>query len=274
MAKRENHEVFVAIPAASSVVECDLVTGLFQEIAAFAERRWGFALQFAMGNNGIHMARNFLVRRFLDTDCTDLFFIDSDIAWEPGAIVRMVEHPVDFVLGLYRLKDPREGYTYFADTHQHVRDPETGLIPINGGPAGFMRLRRSVIERMVDKLPSADEGGWMAEPMRPDYALPTIFSFNARRDPRTGQVCQAGEDMDFCLRWGEMGEQVWLDPDLTLHHIGKAKYSSNFWRSYTTKRQVVHGREADEYYNPPSGVGTVGNGDLEKFEAITREASP
>jgi hypothetical protein len=240
MAKKDHHDVFIAIPAASSVIECDLVLGLFHELPTFVNRQWGIALQFAMGNNGIHMARNFLVRRFLDTDCTDLLFIDADIAWEPGALTRIITHPVDFVLGLYRLKEPREAYTYFA-TGELVRDPKHGLIPIKAGPAGFMRIRRSVIEKMVDKLPPKDEGGWMAEPMRPDYGLPVLFSFNARRNPETGIVHQAGEDMDFCLRWGEMGGQVWLDPDLTLHHIGKAKYSSNFWQSYSTKRQVLHG---------------------------------
>lgn len=268
MAKQPYRSVMFAIPAASSVVEVDLVMSLFQELGPFVGRGWEIALQFAVGNNGIHLARNFLVRRFLDSPCTDLFFIDSDIAWEPGAVVKMIDHPVDLVLGLYRLKHPQEGYTYYADSPECVPDPQHGLVKIRGGPAGFMRIRRTVLEKMVETLAPMGEGGWMAEPMRPDYALPMLFNFAPRKDPTTGLVHQAGEDMDFCLKWGEMGGEVWMDPDLTLHHIGKAKYSSNFWTTYNTKKRIVHDKEWQEIVDPKP------NGDLARFEQLTQGVAP
>jgi hypothetical protein len=127
-----------------------------------------------------------------------------------------------------------------------------------------------VIERMIEKLPPENEGGWMVEPMRPNYGLPVLFNFAPRRDPETGMVHQAGEDMDFCLKWGEMGGQVWFDPDLTLHHIGKAKYSSNFWQSYTTKEQRIHGREGYESRGPRG----INGRDREQFDEIVKGAAP
>lgn len=270
MANKPHRSVFFAIPAASSVVEVDLVQGLFRELADFVNNNWGIALQFAVGNNGIHMARNFLVQRFLDSGCTDLFFIDADMAWEPGALIRMIEHPVDFVLGLYRLKHPQEKYTYFAQTTDLQRDPHHGLIPIDAGPFGFVRLKRIVIERMIEALPPKELGGWTYEPMQPQYPMPVLFNFVTRKDGTTGMMHNAGEDMDFCMKWGEMGGQVWLDPDLTLHHIGKIKYSSNFWNSYTSKRHVLHDRYGDTTIRDPVAM----QAELAAFEHVTNGAAP
>jgi len=59
-------------------------------------------VQFCVGNSLVHNARDRLLSGFLTTDCTGLFFVDSDISCGPGPFGRIVAHPADFVCGCYR----------------------------------------------------------------------------------------------------------------------------------------------------------------------------
>jgi hypothetical protein len=56
------------------------------------------------------MGRNQLASDFMMSDCDKMFFIDSDISFEPGAIVKLALFDVDLVGGAYRYKFETENY--------------------------------------------------------------------------------------------------------------------------------------------------------------------
>src|ERR1700729_483571 len=57
--------------------------------------------RFVAGMCFIDLARNLLVEHFLkETDCTDIFFIDSDVGWDYAAVRRILEYPQEVVGGL------------------------------------------------------------------------------------------------------------------------------------------------------------------------------
>jgi hypothetical protein len=95
-AAKKNLSPSQCIPATLTVISLTHAAG------EAAQYNFKLQVQFRVGNSMVHKARNMLLSEFLATDCTDLFFVDSDISRGLGTFGRMVAHPVDFVCGCYR----------------------------------------------------------------------------------------------------------------------------------------------------------------------------
>lgn len=172
----------------------------------------------------IDHARNILCHRFLHEfqHATDLFFLDDDIGWPPGAVLKMLEHDVDVVAGVYPLKQDGGGFpaTLIADRETTQPIEYRGLIKASTVPAGFMRIRRAVIERMAEGVPTYP---WHRSDGRTDR-IANIF--RTGYDEKSGE--RAGEDVEFCWRWADMGGEMWIDPDINFSHVGRKRYHGNF----------------------------------------------
>jgi predicted O-methyltransferase YrrM len=86
-----------------------------------------------------------------------------------------------------------------------VRD---GLREVEGLPTGFMKIKRSVLEKMTDGCP------WYF-----DKIYQTHLLFN-RSAPDESHV-RWGGDLDFCRRWRAMGGKIYALEDLRLGHVAK-----------------------------------------------------
>jgi hypothetical protein len=208
--------VMFAMPCYNQQVWSTAMVSLYGAMHRITARGWGCGIECFGGHGGIHIIRNWFCQKFLESPCTDLFFIDSDIAADPDAYVKLIEHPVDVVLGLYRSRMNPEVYAFLGENLH--RDPATGLVAIRSGPAGFLRIRRHVIEKMAAGLRD-DE--WSTMPLQ-DLRIPTIFDFKQRNGH------YLGEDTNFFLKWEEMGGNTWIDPDIELSHWGATTYTSTF----------------------------------------------
>jgi len=89
-------------------------------------------------------------------------------------------------------------------------DPETGLLEVAGVPAGFMRVTRAMLEKMIDAYPQTE---FYVESMA-DTKVYGLFE-----DWRDGNL-KYGEDYSFCRRWREIGGQVWVNPEIKMGHVG------------------------------------------------------
>lgn len=151
------------------------------------------------------MGRNQLAQKFMDSDCDRLVFLDSDVSFEPGAIVKIASHPVDFVGGSYRYKFDTENYPIgWLDTPELWSD-ENGLIEVATLPGGFLSLSRKVFEVLRAAHPEREYehfGNHMHCYFQMIFQNGSLF----------------GEDSYFCKEWRETGGKVYLNPDLTLTH--------------------------------------------------------
>jgi hypothetical protein len=118
-----------------------------------------------MGNNAfIDLSRNMFVKMFLDEeneDCTHLFFIDSDLKWEPRAFVGLVaacteDRPV--VAGVYPKRQDKEEYPCrwipnpnCGDDVQRLWYDEDGWLMCDRVPTGFLCIRRNIVEEMAEE---------------------------------------------------------------------------------------------------------------------------
>src|SRR6266545_3693374 len=98
--------------------------------------------------NPIHASRNRAIQDFLATDCDDLVFVDQDVIWSRGAVIKLLEYPVDFVGGCPPHKKVEPSFPVRRPPGDIVADGR-GLISVEGIPFGLVRLSRRCVERMV-----------------------------------------------------------------------------------------------------------------------------
>jgi hypothetical protein len=207
--------VWIAVPAYTGTIHMGTMRSIMTDMLLLAERGDRVTIFDESGNAMIGDCRGLIVAKFLEGDGTDLVFVDSDVAWEAGALLRLVDSPVDFVAGIYpQRKDPLNFCVQWIQDRKELQwDPETELLEVAGVPAGFMRLSRAMLEKMVEAYP---ETAFMCTEAKDN----TVWDlFGPYREPKNPLI-KYGEDYAFCRRWRDIGGQIWIDPMMRLGHVG------------------------------------------------------
>ncbi|MEA2921369.1 MAG: hypothetical protein QOF07_1332 [Bradyrhizobium sp.] len=218
MASRQS--IFIGTPAMDRRVHVDYAESLLLSQIALKQANIGFAVQFTVQDSLVMQARNQILTQFLASDATDLIFIDSDIGWEAKSLLRLISHDVPIVAGVYRRKSASPSFTVqFADAHAVERNRKTGLVEAIRVGAGYLRIQRKAVEKMI----AAHPGLRYSQPlpsgnMEERYALFDTSLVN-------GGFC--GEDYTFCDRWRATGGKIWVDPDIVLRHVGTTTYTGS-----------------------------------------------
>jgi hypothetical protein len=95
-------------------------------------------------------ARNAMVREFLMSKASHLVFIDNDVGFAPGNLIRLAKHDRDMVAGVYPLKEEGEGYPIRIKDGVELWAESDGLVEVEGLPTGFLKISRACIERMIE----------------------------------------------------------------------------------------------------------------------------
>ena len=197
-------KLYAAVPAYDGRVTIETARSLCNEQVAAALSGVDMSIQFVPGGSLVTTVRDRIASDFLKSDADRLLFIDSDVSWEMGDLLKLAAHPVDFVGGCYRYKQEPEGYpVQFLDKDELWADPATGLLEVSALPAGFLSISRAVFERLEAAFPARKYKHF-------DHEMHAYFWA-----PPGG-----GEDGNFCNEWRSIGGQVWLDPRFKLTHTG------------------------------------------------------
>jgi hypothetical protein len=168
----------------------------------------------------ISAARATMLRKALYAKATHIVFIDHDVSWRPEDMVKLLETHGDVVCGTYRFKtDEEETYMGSIMTHGDGRPRVRacdGAIEADGMPAGFLKVSRHAINRLIKAHPELCYG----EACAPHFDLFNHGAFDG---------VWWGEDMGFCRRWNALGEKIWLVPDMNIdHHTADKVYPGNY----------------------------------------------
>lgn len=196
-------KVRIGIPCSGQIFAATVVS-LLTEQDLFRAADVELEIEIIPGG-GLTTARDQIACGFIDSEADRLVFLDADVSWEPGALLKLAMQPVDFVGGAYRHKQEKETYPVMQlqDRPELWADPKTGLLEVEQLPTGFMCLSRKVFLDIQARFPERAYEYW-------EHKLFGFFYF-----PPGG-----GEDGAFCLDWRRTGGKVWLDPELTLTHTG------------------------------------------------------
>lgn len=162
------------------------------------------SLRFLPSCSNLALGRNQLVKEFLASDADRLVFLDADVTFEPGSLMKIAHHPVDFVGGAYRLKQNEEKYPVGWIPGDLWSD-KNGLIPVAMIPTGFLSLSRNVFKVFEEKYPNRT------------YKIGDDKTYCYFQIPFSGGHLFT-EDAYFCREWTAIGGQIHLDHDLELTH--------------------------------------------------------
>ncbi len=206
------------------------VESLEAELPLLEASGWQHGLTSTNGSPYISGARADMTRRALNTfnlssigpivmDHQDvIFYIDHDLSWKPGAILKVLETPGDVVAGTYRTKEDRESYMGVVFTNPDATPivRGDGSIKARVAPAGFLKVTAEAIDNFMVSYPELTFG--------PMYSLSIDLFNHGARDRKWW-----GEDYAFTDRYNAKCGQVWIVPDLDIAHwSGDKEYAGNF----------------------------------------------
>jgi len=171
------------------------------------------------GDSAVNRQRNRLTRQFLESDCTHLLFIDSDLVFGVEQIKRIMDHPEPIVGGLYCKKQSGKFPQVVInglDDATPMREDHMQRVKYIG--TGFIRVAREVFERMIE----AYDDIWYtcdSEKVKEyDFWSMGVYKF------KDGTRRFLTEDWYFCQRALDLGYDIWADMHIVLKHSGSILY--------------------------------------------------
>lgn len=204
---------FIATPTHDGKPCAEYTQSLIETTAKLLTNGIAYTHSFCIGSALIHEARNRMVAWFMaQEDATDLLFIDADIAWNAEDAMRLIMSPHDVIGGTYRQKRDDQILYNVAG----MQPTGTGLMKVDYLGTGFLKISRKAVQKMIEAHPEKNYGG------------PDGLKCNGLFESPIENGKLTGEDAYFCRRWRAIGGKVFLDPNMTLHHVGAKVYSGNF----------------------------------------------
>ena len=235
-------EIVIGTPCYGGLLTHVYVHSLLKLREHAAARGFGIGLLTAAHDSLVTRSRNGLVSGFLDRQsATHLMFVDADIGFEPEHVERLLRFDQDLVAGMYPVKafdwSKAAGCFDGSSTEESLR--ESGLhfvgLPCTGDEreerdgfvtgqyagAGFLLMRRAVVERMVEAYPETKYRLAQTYPLpkRPSENLYALFDCMITPDGT-----YLSEDYTFCHRWRRIGGKLWLDARSRLRHVGQSEF--------------------------------------------------
>ena len=194
------------------------ISALEQSIPAVIGAGWDEALVEERGCPYISHARATMLRKALDAKADVIVFLDYDLSWDEGDLLKLIETPGEVVAGLYRYKKDEEEYmgALFCDAQDRPVVRKDGCIKGNRVPAGFLKVTKEAVHRFMRAYPELIYG---------DAYNPSIdlFCHGAH------EGVWYGEDMAFSRNWLAAGGDIWVIPDLNLTHNSTTQaYPGNY----------------------------------------------
>lgn len=203
--------VMIGMPAGRDLPPMT-VKSLMATQALCQKRKIPFSFGMVAGSSVVQWARDEVVDLFLQGDMNRLFWIDSDMVWEPEQFIRLLalSQRREVVCAAYSAK--KDQPTFYVNWEKMLTQDELGLLEINGIGLGFTVMTRDVVVDVADK----------AERVIDDISgreVPAVFRISKTSDRK-----RQGEDMAFFADIRALGHKVWLDPSVDLGHIGAKTY--------------------------------------------------
>jgi len=215
--------LFIAIPAYDFKVSLKLAVSLARFTQVAPQHGIDVQIGSVCGCSVVSRARNLLVQDLIESPCTDLLFIDSDINFAPEDVLRLMawtsEPHRDIVAGVPRVRstDPVYITRLSQDSNNQITMDSMGLVKAERVATAFMMVKREVFEGLIAAHPD-----WTYYDVRSERTVPCLFDFKLAEE---GYI---GEDFLFCDRARELGYEVWVDPTIKLGHMGVQEYMGDF----------------------------------------------
>jgi hypothetical protein len=193
-------KIFLATPLYDGRVHHSYMMGTIQLALEFP----GELIVGKIGSSYRPQNHDRLTQMFIQSSATHLLCVNPDIAWTPADVTQLLAVDREFVTGIYGKKHG-EGRPLAPENR------EGDLLELEYTGSGFMLLKRSCIERMVEAHPELV----YETATGPAYAL-----WSPRFD---GGVYS--EDRTFCGYYRALGGQIWAHTRVLLKRHGETVHT-------------------------------------------------
>lgn len=224
-------KVIFAIPTYDGTIESKCMLSLIATLRILWEKKIESDVFILSNCTYLPVARSTLVSMFMETDATDLFFIDADVGFDPNGVIKLLEFSEEIVAGIYPLKRYMLSFPVQIKTKDDIPvgkvlpGKEEFLIEADYLPTGFMRIKRTVFEQMQESYPELEYDSSFVDVS--ETAQKGGYDFFNMGVPVEGKKWTT-EDYAFCERWRKIGGKLWVYPNLDFEHVGKKSFKGNY----------------------------------------------
>lgn len=218
-------KVLLAAPSYDGRYDVRFLDSLINTIPLCEKNNIKILPYFLCYDSLIHRARNDYFHTAYTQNLDVLFFIDSDVSWNPHDFIKLVLSKKDMIGGTYRKKTEQEelyavkiiGNTSdeWIDNLQISTDDD--LLEVQGLGCGFLKISKKAIKNLYENEKEF------------------YFIDNANKEIRKN-ICSCvinennqfiSEDIILGFKWKALGGQTFLDTSINLSHVGFKAYTGN-----------------------------------------------
>lgn len=210
--------VLIALPCYGGLVSEKTCSSLFNLGKTFVRAEVPHGILTLANSSLISQGRSKIANFFMNnSDHEYLFFLDSDVGFDPNDVLKLLSYKKDIVCGAYPMKSIPLKWNYVVSMPLTQDGPLTKIDSIG---MGFVMIHRRVFETMNRAY--GDELKYFPEMEGSNYP-PTEKEFHNSYHyflemKENGHYC--AEDISFFRRANSLGFDVWLDNEIHLSHIG------------------------------------------------------
>jgi len=207
----------IALPCHGGIVSEKTTMSLFNLGKLLVRNNIPHALFTQANSSLITQGRSKIVNFFINnTEHEYLFFLDSDIGFNPEDVLKLLLHQVDIVSGAYPMKTIP--IRYCIDVLQPV-ERKGDLVKIGGNGMGFTLIHRNVFLNMTKNFPELKYIPSTNDSNYPPSKEEFYNSYHYFMEHKEKDIFMS-EDKSFFFRARMIGYDVWLDTSIKLQHVG------------------------------------------------------
>ena len=269
MGYKQPYRIFVATP-----VHSDVSIHYFKACLEFQKecfvRKIPVMFQ-VMKSSLVTQGRQLCVSGFMESDCTHMLFIDSDISFNFKMIERMINYDKEICLVPYPIKgmdsnkiksrilagETMDALLLGNQYTMSVADPSNvkvtnGFIEVDRGPAGCMLIKKEVIEKLIKEYPefTINQHTLIDGKLVKRNHMYNFFDTYWNKDDKT----YTGEDFYFCKLCKHAGIKMYALVDEYISHHGEYSYTGRLLDEFkrTDTSTQIEGKTINSDIDPNS----------------------
>jgi len=214
--------VLIATPSYDGKFDVRYLNSLFETQKIAPSHNIQLLPYFLCYDSLIQRARNDYFRTAYQSGVDVLFFIDSDIGWNPDDFIKIIKSEQDVIGGSYRKKSNNEELYAFKAKEDGVNKfkltPDAnGILEVSGLGFGFMKFSKFAVKTLWENEKSFYGGKDTDQNLTKNICECVINSDNDF----------VSEDIIVGFKWAQLGYKTYLDTTIDLIHSGNAEYTGD-----------------------------------------------